>query len=91
MIAPVRNYAKPFSIAGFVFGEVYMLFTFLAPNLKGGPPVPIEASVMRVLVGAIFLGPFGAAAGMGVGLLVTGAISLQRRLRGRGAQDSQGS
>lgn len=28
----VRNYAKPFCIAGFILAEIYMLFVVLAPN-----------------------------------------------------------
>ena len=35
-----RNFTKPFSIIGFVLGEIYMLFTILAPYRKG-PPVPL--------------------------------------------------
>ena len=37
---PGRNYAKPFSIAGFILGEIYMLYTVLAPY-RTGPPAPI--------------------------------------------------
>ncbi len=36
-----RNYTKPFSIAGFILGEIYMLYTVLAPYRKG-PPVPLK-------------------------------------------------
>jgi hypothetical protein len=36
-----RNFAKPFSIAGLVLGEIYMLYTVLAPYHKG-PPVPLR-------------------------------------------------
>ena len=36
-----RNFTKPFSIAGLVLGEIYMLFAVLAPYRKG-PPVPIN-------------------------------------------------
>lgn len=35
---PARNYAKPFSIAGFVLGEIYMALLCLAPYRKGPPP-----------------------------------------------------
>jgi hypothetical protein len=46
----VRNYAKPFCIAGFILGEIYMLFVVLAPYGKdrgrGLPaPIPMEESV----------------------------------------------
>lgn len=30
-----RNFAKPFSIAGFILGEIYMLLLCLAPYRKG--------------------------------------------------------
>lgn len=32
-----RNYAKPFSIAGFILGEIYMVLLCLAPY-RSGPP-----------------------------------------------------
>lgn len=35
---PARNYAKPFSIGGFVLGEIYMVLLCLAPYRKGPPP-----------------------------------------------------
>lgn len=35
---PSRNLAKPFSIAGFVFGEIYMVLLCLAPYRKAPPP-----------------------------------------------------
>lgn len=75
---PTRTLAKPFTIAGFILGEIYMLYTVLAPNLQG-MEVPIGATIKRILAFAIFFGPFGAAAGLGVGLLVSGAISLFRK------------
>jgi hypothetical protein len=40
----VRNYAKPFCIAGFILAEIYMLFVVLAPyghDAGSGLPVPI--------------------------------------------------
>jgi hypothetical protein len=73
-----RNLALPGAIAGFVLAEVYMLFTALGPNLKDAA-VPWEAQIMRVLVLAVFFGPFGAAAGTGVGLLATALWGLVRR------------
>ena len=36
-----RNFNKTFSIIGFVLGEIYMLFTILAPYHKG-PPIPLK-------------------------------------------------
>lgn len=42
-----RNYAKPFCIAGFVLGEIYMLLVVLAPYGHGAPhplpaPIPMD-------------------------------------------------
>jgi hypothetical protein len=71
-----RNVTKPFSIAGFVLAEIYMLFTVLAP-LKSGLPVPGDYLVWRVLCAAIFFGPLGALVGLGIGLLV-GAVLPKR-------------
>ena len=85
---PGRNLAKPFAIAGFVIAEIYMLFTVLLPygrethplpmpipevqTVASGTPPPFSAKLTRVLVSAIFFGPFGALVGTGVGLLVSG-------------------
>jgi hypothetical protein len=77
--APVRNLNKPFAIAGFIVGELIMLYTVLAPNLKGQPAPPVDAVLMRVFVGAIFFGPFGMAVGTGIGMLVSGLLSKLRR------------
>lgn len=46
----VRNYAKPFCIAGFILAEIYMLFVVLAPyghdQGRGLPaPIPFETTV----------------------------------------------
>jgi hypothetical protein len=87
---PGRNLAKPFAIAGFLLAELYMLFTVLGPYgreshplpmpipeataLPAGSPPPTSAKVMRVVVASIFFGPFGALAGTGVGLLVSGLL-----------------
>jgi hypothetical protein len=35
---PSRNYIKPFSIAGFILGEIYMVLLCLAPYRKAPPP-----------------------------------------------------
>ena len=79
MPAPARNYAKPFAIGGFIVGEIIMVLTVLAPNLKGTPAPPVDAQIMRVVVGSIFFGPFGLAAGTGVGLLISGLLAKFRR------------
>ena len=93
-----RNLTKPFSIAGFVLAEIYMLFAVLAPVRTGMPapvsyalatqygvlaplassmPIPADYLVWRVLISAFYFGPFGALAGMGLGLIV-GAILPKR-------------
>ena len=85
---PGRNLAKPFAIAGFILAETYMLFTVLGPPgrethalpiplpevgaVDPGAPVPLRAKVSRVLILALFFGPFGAIAGTGLGLLASG-------------------
>ena len=78
MTSSTPTLAKPFTIAGFVVGEIYMLLTVLAPNLQGAE-VPVSAMIKRVIGFAIFFGPFGAAVGLGVGLLVGGLISSFRK------------
>ena len=78
MIPSTRNFAKPFSIAGLIVGEIYMLFTVLGPN-TAGVVAPLGAMVARVAGAALFFGPFGAVVGMGVGLLVSGLVNLLRR------------
>ena len=85
---PGRNLAKPFAIAGFLLAEIYMLATVLGPYgrethelpiavpdmtaVAPGTPVPVGAKVSRVLISALFFGPFGAIAGTGLGLLASG-------------------
>jgi hypothetical protein len=86
---PARNYAKPFAIGGFIVGEIIMLLTVLAPNLKGSPAPPLDAQVMRVVVGSIFFGPFGMAAGTGVGLLFSGLLTKIRRWKARGVLEDE--
>jgi hypothetical protein len=76
--APAVNFVKPFAIAGFILGELIMLYCVLAPNLKGSAPPPVDAVIMRVLVGSIFFGPFGMAAGTGLGMLVSGLVNSRR-------------
>ena len=69
----VSNRATPFSIAGFILGEAYMLFAVLAPY-RTGAPIPADTLIGKLIVFAIFFGPFGALVGLGVGLLVSGMI-----------------
>jgi hypothetical protein len=92
---PGRNLAKPFAIAGFILGEIYMLFAALGPYshetqplpmpvpdvaaVPPGTPPPVSAKVSRVLISAVFFGPFGAIAGTGVGLLASGLLGDFRR------------
>jgi hypothetical protein len=86
-----RNFNKLFSIIGFVLGEIYMLFTILAPYHKGPPvplkfPIPAETVpadlatpagflIFKLVVFAILFGVFGALVGLGVGLLLTGLFA----------------
>ena len=90
-----RNLAKPFAIAGFILGEIYMLFAALGgygrethplpmpvpvvDAVPSGTPPPTGAKISRVLIAALFFGPFGAIAGTGLGLLVSGARGDFRR------------
>ena len=87
-----RNLAKPFSIAGILLAEVYMVFTVLAPYRKGvgpplamplpvepttiaaGAPIPLDALLIKLAVGAVFFGMFGALVGVGIGLLISGML-----------------
>lgn len=79
------NLIKPFTIAGFIFGELYMVFTVLGPD-RSGMALPWIGALGRLLASSLFFGPFGAALGLGVGLLVMLAINLisraRRRIRG---------
>jgi hypothetical protein len=67
-----------FGIAGFALAEIYMLLTVLAPHLHG-EVVPLSAKIKTAFVSAIFFGPFGAAAGTGLGLLAQGFVNWRRR------------
>jgi hypothetical protein len=87
---PGRNLAKPFAIAGFILAEIYMLFTVLAPYgrdthalqipiperapVAALTPPPTDAKITRVVVAAIFFGPFGAIVGTGLGLVISGLL-----------------
>lgn len=72
-----RNLTKPFTIAGFFLGEIYLLFAALAPHYTG-QVVPLEGKIWRILAGSLFFGPFGAAVGLGIGLLVTALLNRRR-------------
>ncbi|MDQ3624640.1 MAG: hypothetical protein M3463_19505 [Verrucomicrobiota bacterium] len=50
-----RNLAKPFSIAGLILAEIYMLYSVLAPYRKG-PPIPLRLPLPE-LPGAASLPP----------------------------------
>jgi hypothetical protein len=98
---PGRNLAKPFAIAGFILAEIYMFFVVLAPPSRQplpppmpipemespspGTPAPLGAKISRILVLSIFFGPFGAIAGTGVGLLVSGLRGDFRHTETRGS------
>jgi len=43
-----------------------------APGIPAGTPPPMSAKITRVVVCAVFFGPFGALVGTGVGLLFSG-------------------
>ncbi len=93
-----RNLAKPFAIAGFILGEIYMLFAVLGPygrvaqplavsipkvdTVPPGTPAPTGVKVSTAVVSALFFGPFGAIAGTGLGLLVSGVRGDFRRKDG---------
>lgn len=65
-----RNLIKPFFIAGFILGEVYVTFLLLAPRAPGHPGVHWSGALTAIFL----LGPFGGAAGTGIGLLLTGLL-----------------
>ena len=87
-----RNLAKPFSIAGVILAEIYMVYTILAPYRKGPSPplamplpiesavlgagaqIPLDALLLKLALGAVFFGMFGALVGVGIGLLISGML-----------------
>jgi hypothetical protein len=79
MLADVRKLplVAVFGIAGFALAEIYMVLTVLAPHVQG-EVVPLSVKIKTVLVSAIFFGPFGAAAGTGIGLLVQGIVNWRK-------------
>lgn len=56
------------------------------PGIAPGAPAPTSVKVTRILIGTIFFAPFGAMAGLGVGLLIDGA---RRTLRSRKGSKQQ--
>jgi hypothetical protein len=77
---PARNLAKPFSIAGFILGVIYGVFTVLGPS-PSGEVVPWQHLLGRVVALTPFFGIFGALIGLGLGLLASGAVAAIERLR----------
>ena len=76
-VSPVvsRNYTKPFFIAGCILGEVYVLLLLLAPKAPGHAGVHWSGALTAILL----FGPFGGAAGGGIGLLVSALVSKLKR------------
>ena len=100
----VRNYAKPFCIAGFILAEIYMLLIVLAPysreqgrrlpvpipfeepNVPAGTPRPLTVTLTTIAVLAVFMGPFGALVGLGIGLLFSAAMQWLAERRSKRAK-----
>ena len=61
---------KTCTIGGFVLGEIYMLYAVLAPY-RTGVPIPSSTLLWKLVASSVFFGPFGAAIGLGFGLLVS--------------------
>jgi hypothetical protein len=68
-----RNLSKPFSIAGFVLGEIYML-AIVFGHSPTGEIVPLGYQFKRMLALAPFCGVSGALIGLGIGLLVSAIL-----------------
>ena len=71
---PGRNIIKTASIAGFILGELMMLYVVLAPRASG-EVVPLAHTIKAIAVSAVFFGPFGALVGGGIGLLISALFS----------------
>ena len=79
------NLVKRFALGGLFFGEIYWVLVCLAPNAKGAPAPPLDAIFMRLAAGALFMGPFGAAVGVGLGLIATALVAQLRKRNNRQA------
>ena len=75
---PAPNLTKPFSIAGAVLGEIYMV-AIVFGHSPGGEAVPWQHQLKRVIALFPFCGIFGALIGLGLGLLATGIYARLRR------------
>jgi hypothetical protein len=60
-----------------------MMIPKAPPGVAPGTPPPLDVKIKRILVGAIFMGPFGLMVGTGVGLLLEG---LRQALRRKGGE-----
>jgi hypothetical protein len=67
--APTNHLVRNCAIGGLILAEIYMVFTVAGPRMKD-PNIPLDALLTRLAVLAVFFGPFGLAAGTGVGLLI---------------------
>lgn len=54
------------------------------PNVAPGTQPPLGAKLQTMVVLCFFMGPFGALAGTGVGLLLNGAVQIFRKKPGPG-------
>jgi hypothetical protein len=68
-----RNLSKPFSIAGFILGEIYMIAIVFGRS-PTNEVVPLSHQLNRMLALAPFCGVFGALIGLGIGLLVSALL-----------------
>ena len=68
-----RNLAKPFSIAGFILGEIYMVAVVFGRS-PTSEIVPLSHQLNRMLALFPFFGVFGALIGLGIGLLVSAIL-----------------
>jgi hypothetical protein len=55
-----------------------MLAAVFAPY-RTGADIPTGALIAKVFASAFFFGPFGAAVGLGIGLIVSAFLSRRRR------------
>jgi hypothetical protein len=67
--SPTNHLVRNCALGGLVLAEIYMVFTVAGPRMKD-PTIPMDALLARLGVLAVFFGPFGLAAGTGIGLLI---------------------